>query len=77
LIEKERLKERVFQLEKEIKVVVAGKEQEIARVRAECEAKFGKEVVVKESRVKELDEKVEVILGNISELQASNAMLQD
>ena len=67
----------MFQLEKEIKLVVAGKEQEIARVQRECEAKFGKEVIVKESRVKELDEKVEVILGNISELQSNNAMLQD
>jgi hypothetical protein len=66
MIEKERLKERVFQLEKEIKMMVAGKEQDIARARAECETRFGKEVLVKDSRVKELDEKVEVILGNIT-----------
>ena len=74
LIEKERLKEKVFQLEKEMKSVMLVKEQEISKLRAECETMFGKEIEVKDSRVKELDLKVEHILGNITVLQTQNGM---
>jgi len=42
------------------------KEQEMQRIRQEFEARLGKEIEVKDSRVKELDGKVGAIMSNIA-----------
>ena len=66
-------------MEKEIKSITMAKEQEVARLRAEFEVRFGRElqlrdsqIELKESRMRELDQQVELITHSITELRLQN-----